>query len=363
MTTVAVIGAGGIAGIHATDLATLGGRARITAAVEPDPMRLEEFCAAWEVPYGFTSLSSMLDTAPPDLAIVCTPPHLHAASAIACLDSGVHVWCEKPVATSLAEFDAMAAAETPVARLATVSQHRFGSGAERLRRLVGTEVLGPSAVALCLTMWHRPDAYFDVPWRGDWATEGGGPTLGHGVHQIDLLLSILGPWREVTAVAARRARATDTEDFSAAFVTFDDGTVATVVNSLVSPRETSHLRFDFANATIELTHLYGYGDADWRVTAVDGHAESVDAAWDAGPSGRASGHAAQLTAILDALDAGETPPVAAAEARVTLELITAIYASAFTGTAVRRGEIGPESPFYERMDGPGAPWPQSGGQP
>jgi predicted dehydrogenase len=110
VTTVAVIGTGGIAGIHAADLATLGERARIIAAVEPDPLRLEEFCATWDVPFGFTDLTSMLDTAPPELVIVCTPPHLHAASAVACLARGVHVWCEKPVATSLAEFDAMTAA-------------------------------------------------------------------------------------------------------------------------------------------------------------------------------------------------------------------------------------------------------------
>ncbi|HEY1175700.1 MAG TPA: Gfo/Idh/MocA family oxidoreductase [Phytomonospora sp.] len=360
MTTVAVVGTGGIAGIHAADLATLGGRARITAAVDPDPLRLEDFCATWEVPYGFKDTASMLDTVVPDLAIVCTPPHLHADAAIACLRRGVHVWCEKPVATSLAGFDAMAAAETPAARLATVSQHRFGSGAERLRRLVADGVLGSPATALCLTMWHRPDAYFEVPWRGTWSTEGGGPTLGHGIHQIDLLLSVLGPWREVTAVAARRARPTDTEDLSAALVTFDDGTVATVVNSLVSPRETSHLRFDFAHATVELTHLYGYGDDDWRITPLDRHATAITAAWNAGPAGRASGHAAQLTEILDALDTGRAPPVGVAEARATLELVTAIYAAAFTGAAVRRGGIGPESPFYHRMDGPGAPWPPRG---
>jgi hypothetical protein len=44
------------------------------------------------------------------------------------------------------------------------------------------------------------------------------------------------------------------------------------------------------------------------------------------------------------------------DARSTLELITAIYASAFTGQPVRRGAIGPDSPFYRRMDGSGAPW-------
>src|SRR5699024_1693905 len=112
--------------------------------------------------------------------------------------------------------------------------------------------------------------YFMVPWRGNWEVEGGGPTLGHGIHQIDLLLSILGPWRSVIAVADRRARPTETEDVSAAIVTFDNGAIATIVNSLVAPRETTFLRFDFTAATVELEHLYGYGDDDWRITAAPG---------------------------------------------------------------------------------------------
>jgi predicted dehydrogenase len=139
-------------------------------------------------------------------------------------------------------------------------------------------------------------------------------------------------------------------------VTFASGAVATVVNSLLSPRETSYLRFDFAHVTVEVSHLYGYDDSHWRVTAAPGHAEEVEQAWATGPGGQASGHGAQFTAVLDAIEAGGKPPVCVTEARATLELIAAIYASAFTGRPVGRGEIGPASPFYRRMDGPGAPW-------
>ena len=59
--------------------------------------------------------------------------------------------------------------------------------------------------------------------------------------------------------------------------------------------------------------------------------------------------------VLDALAAGAPPPVTLAQARPTMELVAAIYASAFTGRPVSRGEIGPGSPFYDRMDGTGAP--------
>lgn len=130
----------------------------------------------------------------------------------------------------------IAAEHGSTGRVATVFQHRFGPAAIRLRRLVSEGVLGRSFVAKCDTLWYRGDAYFDVPWRGTWESEGGGPTMGHGIHQFDLLLSILGPWQEIRAVAVRQARDVQTEDVSMALVTFADGTVASVINSLLSPR-------------------------------------------------------------------------------------------------------------------------------
>jgi predicted dehydrogenase len=354
---IAIVGTGGIAGEHAAQVGQLGDRARVVAAVDPDRGRLLGFAERWAVPRLYHSIDTMLACETPDLIDLCTPPGLHAEQAVACLAKGHNVVCEKPPARSLAELDLIAEAEfSGGGRFATISQHRFGSAARRLRRLVGDARLGPPMTAVCHTLWYRPDEYFAAPWRGTWEAEGGGPTLGHGIHQMDLMLSVLGPWRQVVAVADRRARPTATEDLSCALVTFANGAVATVVNSLLSPRETSYLRFDFAYATIEVTHLYGYGDSDWTVTAAPGHEEAVRAAWGQGPHGQASGHGAQLTAILDAIEAGGRPPVCVADTRSTLELITAIYASAFTGRPVRSGEIGSDSPFYRRMDGPGAPW-------
>jgi predicted dehydrogenase len=358
---IAVVGNGGIAGIHAGDLARLADRAVITAAVDPDPDRLDAFCRRWSVPRRYATVESMLAAERPDLVDLCTPPGLHATQAIACLDRGRTVLCEKPPALSLAELDRIAAAEQAGSgRFAGVVQHRFGSGAQTLLALVRDGRLGMPMTAVCHTLWFRPDEYFTVPWRGRWEVEGGGPTLGHGIHQMDLLLSILGPWQSVVAVADRRARPTETEDVSVALVTFPDGTVATVVNSLLAPRETSYLRFDFAHATVELEHLYGYSDEDWRVTPAPGMEAAVEEAWRSGPTGIPSGHAAQFAAVFDAIDAGSPPPVGLAAIRPTMDLVTAIYASAFTGRPVQAGEVAAGSPFYRQLaGGPGSglvPW-------
>ncbi len=357
---IAVVGTGGIADVHAENLRQLDGRAKIVAAVDVDSSRLSGFAERWSIPRTYPTLDELLARESPDVIHLCTPPWLHREQAVACLHKGHTVLCEKPPALCLADLDAIATAETAGGgRFATVFQHRFGGGARTLRALVADGRLGRPMTAVCNTLWLRTNEYFAVPWRGRWHTEGGGPTMGHGIHQFDLLLSILGGWREVVAVAARLARPTSTEDLSAAIVTFDGGAVATVINSLLSPRQTSYLRIDFEHATVELEHLYGYADRNWSVTAAPGH-EDITEEWARHLAGRPSGHVAQITAVLDALESGEPPPVTVADATVTMELAAAIYASAFTRAPVARGEIVAGTPFYHRMDGTGAPWPSYG---
>ena len=117
--------------------------------------------------------------------------------------------------------------------------------------------MGTPRVAVCETLWYRPDHYFLPEWRGNWAGEGGGPTLGHGIHQIDLLLHLLGPWETVDGRAVRIARPVEFEDVSLAILTFSSGAVGTVVTSLLSPRELSRIRVDTTGGTLEVTRSPG----------------------------------------------------------------------------------------------------------
>ena len=392
---VAIVGTGNIARVHAEALTAVNTAvnphavtplATIVAVMDTDDRRLGSFVEELAVPAGYRQLDDLLSHEHPDLVHICTPPSAHYPVALGCLRAGVSVLVEKPPAISLREFDALAAAESEVGGhrappwFATVFQHRFGSGQRRLATLAASGVLGRPLLALCHTTWFRDQAYFDVEWRGRWDTEGGGPTMGHGIHQMDMLLDVLGEWTEVSAVARTLARKTSTEDLSLAHVTFASGAVASVVNSVLSPREESYLRFDFERATVEVTHLYGYDDDDWRITPAPGSDEEVLAAWaqaTGGPARRAhkgsgagkgsggagsggvsaarsgrSGHAAQFAHVLFALRDGRRPPVGPAQARGTLSLAAGIYASAFAGRPVTPDYLAPGSPFYQRMNGP-----------
>lgn len=374
----AIIGTGAIAHAHAEAIAALAPRIELVAVVDLDPERARAFVDRFGAADAegkpttavYADAAALLaaehdGTRRLDLVHICTPPQTHVPLAVAALEAGVPALIEKPTALNLAEMDELVAVShaTGIPAL-TVFQHRFGAAAVRLRALISEGVLGRPMTATCETLWHRTPDYFDLPWRGRWDIEGGGPTMGHGIHQFDLLLSVLGPWRRLTAFAARRALPTDTEDVSMAVVEFDSGALATVVNSIVAPRESSRLRFDFEFATVEVEHLYGYTDADWTFTPAPGHEELAQrwAADGAGGEGdTVSSHRSQLAAILDAFDApgddrGAEPGVGVDEARRTLEFAAATYASAFRGRPVHAGEIAGDDPFVRSMSGGAVPW-------
>jgi predicted dehydrogenase len=349
---VAVVGTGGIArGQHLPALAALGDRVRVVAVVDVNAELVEQTGEEWSVLGRYTDLGEMLTAEHPDLVVVSTPPGAHKAAVIASLDAGANVLCEKPPALSLEEYDEVASHEGENGPYATyVFQHRFGSGAERLRQHIEEATFGRLFVGVCNTLWYRDPAYFEAPWRGRWATEGGGPTMGHGIHQMDLLLSLLGAWHDVTAVMSRLARDVETEDVSFAIVRFESGAVVSIANSLLSPRETSYLRFDFEDATVELEHLYGYDNADWRWTPAPHVDPAVIAGWE--PEGNvASSHLAQLDALVTSLERGERPRASGQDGRRSLELIAGMYRSAITHQRVLRSELVSGDPFYSAMNG------------
>jgi predicted dehydrogenase len=357
---IAVVGTGDVAMDHAATLTAPGPvAAKIVAAADTDPARLNAFLAEHRTSAGYDDIDELLTRSRPDLVYLCTPPGLHRDQALACLRSGAHVLVEKPPALSLREFDEIAAAASGPPWFATVFQHRFGQGQVKLKAMADSGLLGRPLLAVCNTTWFRDQAYFDVPWRGRWDTEGGGPTMGLGIHQMDMMLDLLGDWTEVRAVTRTQARRTETEDVSLAHVTFASGAVASVVNSALSPRQESYLRYDFEHATVEVSHLYGYRDEDWRVTPAPGH-EDVLAAWKAGGTGAGqgaaarnsrSGHWAQFARVLTSLRDGTPPPVPLAESRRTLTLVAAIYASAATDRPVKPSDVSPGTPFYDSMAG------------
>lgn len=348
---VALVGAGAIAGAHRQAVQEAGERAEIVAVCDLDPVRAAGFAAEHGITQSFADLATMLERTTPDLVSVCTPPAAHRRAVLDCLAAGAWVWCEKPPVLSLAEYDELAAAEREGGPyVGYVFQHRFGSAARTLRDQIAGGVLGRPHVVVCHTLWYRDADYYAVPWRGRWETEGGGPAMGHGIHQMDLMLSLLGDWHEVRAMMGTLERQVQTEDVSLAAVAFENGALASVVNSVLSPRQESYLRFDLTDATVEVSHLYGYDNSHWRWTPRPGVDPRRVAGW-APRTDQGGSHGVQLGLYLDAMDAGLRPPASGADGRRGLELITGLYQAAITGQPVRRADLVAGNPFHARPDG------------
>ena len=138
---------------------------------------------------------------------------------------------------------------------------------------------------------------------------------------------------------------------SFAWLTFANGAVASIVNSVLSPREESYLRFDFERGTLEVSHLYGHKLDSWTYTPVAGLVEDGPPPWPPEQPDEPSGHRAQLGEILESLQAGRRPATTGEGLRRTVEIVTAIYASSFTGQRVAREDLHAGNPFYHQLDG------------
>ncbi|MEU8222438.1 Gfo/Idh/MocA family oxidoreductase [Kribbella sp. NPDC048915] len=370
---VAIVGCGNISHRHAESYASTGRTTLVGVAdvvAEKAKALGEKFGAT-----AYPSVTELLAAEDPDVVSVTTPPGSHAELAIEILRAGKSVLLEKPPVLSLAELDAVAQAEqASEGTVWVIFQHRHGSGAVRAADLLDRGALGRPLVAVCETLWFRPLSYFDPEWRGTWVGEGGGPTLGHGIHQIDLLLHLLGPWRTINATAVRLGRPVEFEDVSTATVMFESDAVATVINSLLSPKELSRIRIDTEGGTLEVNHVYGYSDQDWTFHPAPDAAKAATLGLDPGvrknngdSAGTAasaadpwvasagtdvpSNHEAQIHRLVDDLLNGREHQTTLASTRPTMEFVTALYASAITGQPVRRTDLTPEHPFYNALNG------------
>lgn len=271
-----------------------------------------------------------------DVVDICLPPWLHADAMNRAIAAGRHVICEKPLVGSLAEADALAAAATRAGIvLMPIFQYRFGRGLARAKHLMSSGAAGKVFLASIETHWKRGADYYAVAWRGRRATELGGIMAGHAIHAHDMMTHLLGPVRAVSAMAAVRVNAIETEDCAGALFEMADGSIVVSSATLGSADEHSRLRICCANVTMTSSLApYAPDREPWTFVPRDpAGAAALDAALSAAPAG-SEGYAAQFEGLHAALSGTGAPPVALAEARASIELITAMYHSARSGVRV-----------------------------
>jgi predicted dehydrogenase len=230
---VGIIGCGKVGHIHATALRGLL-EAQLAAACDASGERAQTFAAQYGA-RSFTDVATMLREQRLDAVLVCTPHPLHAGPTIQAAEAGVHVLVEKPLAANLDDCDAMLAAVRKAGtRLGVVSQRRLYEPVQRMRAAIDAGKIGkPVLGVFTMYSWRDPAYYQSDPWRGQWATEGGGVLVNQSPHQLDLLQWFMGPITEISGYWANLNHPSiEVDDTAVATVRFQNGGLGTIVTSV-----------------------------------------------------------------------------------------------------------------------------------
>ena len=321
---------------------------RVSVLCDLDRARAQEAASGYGAIFVETDFAKVLARDDVDVIDICTPPNQHFAMIEQSVAAGRHVVCEKPLVGSLRDCDALIELQNRSrAKIVPIFQYRWGRGLQRLKHLVDRGIAGKAYLATIETSWRREADYYAVAWRGKYATELGGVCLTQAIHAHDMLSYLNGPVAKVFARTATRVNPIEVEDCAAASLEMADGSLATLSATLGASVEISRLRFMYENLTAESQSPEPYrpGKDPWIITGKTPEAQArIDAAL-AGFKPGLESFEGQFAAMHAALTTGAPSPVSLQDARRSLELITALYHSAATGTAVRL-PVGAEHPLY-----------------
>jgi predicted dehydrogenase len=342
----ALIGCGKVGHIHATCLQR-DREAELVAVCDAQPERAAAF-AAQHGGRPFSDIGTLFRESRPEAVLIATPHPLHAAPAIAAAQAGAHVLVEKPLAANLADCDTMiAAARKTGVQLGVISQRRFYEPVLRMKAAIDAGKLGrPALGVFIMYSWRDPSYYRSDPWRGQWATEGGGVLVNQSPHQLDLLQWFMGPIEEISGCWANvNHRTIEVDDTAVAVLRFKNGGLGSIVTS-VAQRPGIYTKVHIhgtSGATVGVetdrgaTFVAGMSRVEepalndiWTIPGEEhllAQFQAEDRARFAHIDATIHYHALQIRDFLQAVRAGRPPRVTGEEGRIVVEMFTAIYRS------------------------------------
>lgn len=335
----AIVGCGHIAEKHVQAIEAVEG-AELTAVCDQDPRRLEPFAAKGI--QSFTDMAEMLASASVDVVNICTPSGLHAALAIQAAHAGKHVVVEKPIALTLEDADViLQACERNGVQLAVVHPNRFRPAMRELRRRVDEGAFGAFSHANATVRWNRNQKYYEqAPWRGTRAMDGG-VLMNQAIHNLDLMLWLMGEVEEVSSYQATRFRDIEAEDVSVSVLRFASGALG-VIEAAVTlyPRnfEESLALFGETGTAVVSGTTANWIKAWKFADKTDGESEETIRRINDDPWG-VSGHQAIIRDMTTAVREGRKPVVSGKDGRKALELVIACQRAADLGRPVYISEL------------------------
>jgi predicted dehydrogenase len=342
----ALIGCGKVGSIHAGALKALP-EADFVAVCDAQRDRADAFGARYGT-RAYSELDALLTEAKPEAVIVCTPHPLHADAVIRAAGAGAHALVEKPLAATLRDCDAMlAAARKAGTRIGVISQRRLYEPVQRMKAAIDAGKIGKPVLGVFSMFSWRDEAYYrSDPWRGKWATEGGGVLVNQSPHQLDLLQWFLGEIDELSGYWGNLNHPyIEVEDTALAMIRFKSGALGSIVTSL-SQKPGIYTKVHVHGASgasvgVETdrgaTFIAGMSSIAepplndlWTIPgeeALLAGFQAEDRARFAQIDATAHYHRLQIQDFLQAVRDGRPPLVTGEQGRVVVEMFTAIYRS------------------------------------
>jgi len=252
--SLAVIGLGMASKPHFAAMRQLAPHVQVAGVYARSENRRREVAKTW----GWPAFASLDDVAKSDAdgVIVITPPNARTEIVRIMADAGKAILMEKPVERDLKRAtDIVEICENANVPLGMVLQHRFRAGAMALSEIVTSGKAGRLRIARVTVPWWRDQSYYDQPGRGSFATDGGGVLITQAIHVLDLMLSLAGPAREVSALIETTAlHKMEAEDFATAGIRFHNGAVGSVMATTSAfPGGAESLCLECEHASMNLT--------------------------------------------------------------------------------------------------------------
>lgn len=338
-----IVGCGMIANFHAMAIEHIKG-AKIVACFDNFGAAAERFAAANKCKK-YDKLEDMLKDPAVDVVTICTPSGAHGGPAVAACNAGKHVVVEKPLEITLAKCDAIinAAAKNKV-RICSIMPSRFSPANIALKEAIDSGRFGKLTLGDTYVKWWRTQQYYDQGgWRGTWALDGGGAFMNQAIHNVDLLYWFMGEVADVNGVTALLAHERiEVEDVAAACVKFKSGAIGVLeATTAAYPGllKRTEIHGSAGSVIVEQDNIKMW-EFEKKLAKDAKLLEKLSG--NAGTGGASdpkaisyTGHMLQLKDFLKAIETGGQPLVDGIEGRKSVEIILAIYQSAWTGKAVK----------------------------
>lgn len=340
----ALVGCGRIAKNHLK--AALNNNLEIVALCDIEPGAMDALLKWGEINYNvsikrYNDYKKLVDENPDlQLISIATESGSHAKIALYCIEHGINIIIEKPIAMSIADADEIIKrSEEKGVKVSACHQNRFNIAVQKMRRALEDGRFGKISHGSIHVRWNRNKEYYEQAlWRGKWASDGGA-LMNQCIHGIDLFRWMMGEEIEEVYGLTRNQYHDfmEAEDLGMAVVKFKSGSIGTIEGTVnVYPQNLEETLYLFGEkGTVKIGGTSTNNIDVWNFSDMNNEDEDIQGFHEETNNVYGNGHTSLFADMIDAIEKDREPYVTAIDGRNALEVVLAIYKSQKTGMPVK----------------------------